>query len=276
METNHTDIFREQPPTDEEMETFKKFLNNYKIGDIKSIVKTRLKNQSSEIRILVAGDVGSGKSSFVKTLLELCGNQRDARFLTTGAGGASLRSDTATLKYYRLTETTATKYFICDTPGFPSDLDISMRASHVKRFVDGYVRKGEAISYPCNMVEWFFSRRYADSTMDAVIFIARPPLNVSEGKCRLNSDKLAYLKKMRQALEMTLGCRPFFFVITATDLLKWTPEDTVQDIFESFDGCSFVVGKREKGMCMPSVAAYTELIKGIFGSIEEYRLNHET
>ncbi|RUS34554.1 hypothetical protein BC938DRAFT_479745 [Jimgerdemannia flammicorona] len=278
MKINRADFFYDQPATDAEIETFKKFLDTYEVGDIKIVDKTKFKNKSDTIRILVAGDVGSGKTSFIKTLLRICGNQRESRLISTGWGLSSNETDTVTLKYYRLTETTRANYFICDSPGFPVTTiyqDVSMMTSHVKRFVDGYVRKGETILYPCSWFQRHFGIRYADSTMDAVIFIARPPLDiVGHEMCKLNNEKLMHLKRVRQELEKTLGDRPFFLVITATDSMAWATEEVCREILEVFDGSVFIVGKEEEGMCMPSVKVYTELISSIFASIEEYRLDH--
>ncbi|RUS13569.1 hypothetical protein BC938DRAFT_477796, partial [Jimgerdemannia flammicorona] len=234
------------------------------VGDIKVADKTQLKNQSNTIRILVVGDVGSGKSSFIKTLLRFCGNERESKFVKTGEGSTGA-SDTVTMRHHRLTDTATTNYFICDMPGFPEttlNQDISMMTSHMKRYVDGYIHNGETVSYLFSLTDWFFSKRYADSMMDAVIFIARPPL---DGKYRMNDRRLVHLKKMRQELEKTLGSRPFFFIIMATDYIEMAKEDTAQDILQVFEGSIFIVGKEEEGRCMPSVEVYTELMKGVFG-----------
>ncbi|RUS14251.1 hypothetical protein BC937DRAFT_94127 [Endogone sp. FLAS-F59071] len=249
-----------EEPSEDDIEKFKDFVTTYKVGDIKVHDANMLQNKSDKIRILVVGERGNGKSSFIKTLLWLCGNSNEATFINTSS--LKLLTDTSVLKYHRLAETTISNLFICDTPGFQKNDDMPYL---VNRFVNGYIREGE---YKCSL----FAR--IRDKMDAVIFITMPPLTPVDGdKYVLDQPAFVEFKKRKRELERKLGDRPFFFVVTAVDRLEKVSEKERNEILGAFEGCVFVVGTKTERF-KPSVYAYQQLVKAILGRIEEYRLKN--
>jgi len=282
MQLASTEMFSRNPPTDVEIEDFKEFVSSYEVGDISVHNENLLINRSDSIRILVAGTLGIGKSSFIKSLLHLCGNRAAATHIGTSCKRNVYVTETPIFKYHRLTETTRSNLFVCDSPGFPSDgdrINIDDLLKYVNRFVQGYIRKG---SVPVPRPSWWkrlIATKDSDSKMDAVLFIERPPLNSqSDGSYTLDMGKLQHLKKVQRRFQQSLGNIPFFFVLTAADHLERVSEDIRKIVLESFGGCTFLVGSGledgEPERMMPSCQVYRELLTSVFREIEEYRISY--
>jgi ribosome biogenesis GTPase A len=116
-----------------------------------------------KINILIFGEVGSGKSSFINYLYKILNQNdlEDAKIATTGSIGDSI---TKSFSKYKIHE----RLFIYDIPGFDTSTFENNYLWKAKYTIDGYWNNGE--SYFENNYSFFKQENF-----DAILFLI--PMN---------------------------------------------------------------------------------------------------
>jgi len=116
-------------PAEGKLENLRVFLRQYKVGTFEK----RSSNNELPIRIGVCGDVGSGKSSFVRSLLTTCGDSQ-SEYVAIGDESKvdSAISHTHTVDHYTIAPNNGdqSSFQIVDTIGFPTDSSCRVPATY--------------------------------------------------------------------------------------------------------------------------------------------------
>jgi hypothetical protein len=192
-------------PAEDKLDALRSFLSLYTVGTL----EPRPSNNEQPLRIGVCGDVGAGKTSFVKSLLAACNDSQTEHIVAgdvTNSSIESRNSHTHTVNRYTIAPNNGAQspFQIVDTIGFPTDNEVRVRENYkiayLRDMLDGKWPDGKgginiAKSYWGWMTSYNPAKPAAKFRYDAILYVVTAP---STAELRREMD---FLRKARGEID---------------------------------------------------------------------------
>ncbi|KAK2817769.1 hypothetical protein Q7C36_021702 [Tachysurus vachellii] len=199
----------------------------------------RLKGTSAQfIRILVVGEVGAGKSSFINSVNNVFQGRITSGALVDRTGGTSFTKNYKT-HYFEAEDGSSLPFVFNDIMGL-EDRESGAKADDIIRAINGLLEEGHNLDTPVTDIHYRSNPSVEDQTTCLVNIIAADKISL------MNEGVIDKLKKIRKAA--TKRNMPQVIIMTKPDLACPLVQQDLRKIYtskkikEKMEVCSNTVG----------------------------------